>query len=256
MTSEQEIEKRLLNILQELNYTYRKDIHDKASLEANFREHFQKLNRVNLTNSEFERLLCDIVSADVFTAAKTLRETNTLSREDGTPLQYNLVNTKNWCKNEFEVVNQLRINTSNSYHRYDVMILLNGIPVCILVLKKCKSADDNVLFINASEHFEKGKKQNYLLDEHVDKIVDTYKARKEEERFSRRVPMAEIEANNYNLNISRYVSTAHRRNWLTLSKLARPYVKSKTELPSRKLHTTNSSVNSAYHHCHNTEQLF
>jgi len=82
-----------------------------------------------------------------------------------------------------------------------------GIPVCILVLKKCKKSDD-VLFINASDHFEKGKRQNHLLPEHIDKIVDTYQFRKEEERYSRRVAMAEIETNDYNLNISRYISTA------------------------------------------------
>ncbi len=82
-----------------------------------------------------------------------------------------------------------------------------GIPVCILVLKKCKKPDD-VLFINASEHFEKGKRQNRLLPEHIDKIVDTYQYRKEEERYSRRVAMAEIEQNDFNLNISRYISTA------------------------------------------------
>ena len=82
-----------------------------------------------------------------------------------------------------------------------------SIPVCILVLKKCKKPDD-VLFINASEGFEKGKRQNRLLPEHIDKIVSTYQYRKEEERYSKRVSMEEIETNNYNLNISRYVSTA------------------------------------------------
>ena len=82
-----------------------------------------------------------------------------------------------------------------------------GIPVCILVLKKCKKPDD-VLFINASEHFEKGKRQNQLLPEHIEKIVDTYQYRKEEERYSRCVSMEEIEKNDYNLNISRYISTA------------------------------------------------
>ncbi len=82
-----------------------------------------------------------------------------------------------------------------------------GIPVSILVLKKCKKPDD-VLFINASEYFEKGKRQNQLLPENIDKIVDTYQFRKEEDRYSRRVPMEEIEKNDYNLNISRYISTA------------------------------------------------
>ena len=84
-----------------------------------------------------------------------------------------------------------------------------GIPVCILILKKCKKSDD-ILFINASssENFEKGKRQNHLLNEHIKKIVDTYKNRKEEVRYSRKVSMDEIEKNDYNLNISRYVSTA------------------------------------------------
>lgn len=82
-----------------------------------------------------------------------------------------------------------------------------GIPVCILVLKKCKKPDD-VLFINASEYYEKGKRQNQLLPEHIDKIIETYQHRREEERYARRVEMAEIEKNDYNLNISRYVSTA------------------------------------------------
>ena len=82
-----------------------------------------------------------------------------------------------------------------------------GIPVCILVLKKCKKFDD-VLFINASEHFEKAKRQDILLPEHIEKIIDIYQHRKEEERYARRVSMEEIEKNDFNLNISRYVSTA------------------------------------------------
>jgi type I restriction enzyme M protein len=82
-----------------------------------------------------------------------------------------------------------------------------GIPVCILVLKKCKKPDD-VLFINAAEHFEKGKRQNQLKPEHIQKIIATYQHRTEEPRYSRRVEMPEIEKNDFNLNISRYISTA------------------------------------------------
>jgi len=90
-----------------------------------------------------------------------------------------------------------------------------GIPVCILILKKCKKYND-VLFINASEHFEKGKRQNKLREEDIDKIIDTYQNRKvagkekkaEKQRYARRVSMDEIEKNDFNLNISRYVSTA------------------------------------------------
>jgi len=88
-----------------------------------------------------------------------------------------------------------------------------GIPVCILVLKKCKKPDD-VLFINAAEHFEKGKRQNRLRKgenggpDDIKKIIETYQFRTEEPRYSRRVEMAEIEKNDFNLNISRYISTA------------------------------------------------
>ncbi len=88
-----------------------------------------------------------------------------------------------------------------------------GIPVCILVLKKCKKQDD-VLFINASEHYEKGKRQNTLREgengepNDIQKIVETYKYRSDLERYSRKVSMEEIEKNGYNLNISRYVSTS------------------------------------------------
>lgn len=82
-----------------------------------------------------------------------------------------------------------------------------GIPVCILVLKRCKNKDD-VLFINASEQFEKGKRQNSLSEKHLENIVETYKFRNERERYSRRVSMDEIKKNDFNLNISRYVSTS------------------------------------------------
>jgi type I restriction enzyme M protein len=84
-----------------------------------------------------------------------------------------------------------------------------GIPVCILVLKKCKKPDD-VLFINAAgpEHFDKGKRQNQLSKEHIKKIVDTYQFRTEEDRYSKRIEMERIAKEGYNLNISRYISTA------------------------------------------------
>lgn len=99
-----------------------------------------------------------------------------------------------------------------------------GIPVCILVLKRCKKPDD-VLFINAAEHFEKGKRQNRLRDgkdggpDDIQKIVETYQYRNEIERYSRRVSMAEIEKNDYNLNISRYISTSIAEQEIDLQKV-------------------------------------
>lgn len=133
--NEPQIEGNFISKLEDLKYTYRPDIRDKASLEKNFREKFQALNKVNLTDTEYLRLRDEIIDSDVFAASKKLREINTFFREDGTPLQYTLVNIRDWCKNEFEIVNQLRINTDNSHHRYDVILLLNGIPVVQIELK-------------------------------------------------------------------------------------------------------------------------
>ena len=73
--------------------------------------------------------------SDVFAASRRLREINSFERDDGTPLFYTLVNIKDWCKNTYEVVNQLRINTDNSHHRYDVVLLINGVPVVQIELK-------------------------------------------------------------------------------------------------------------------------
>lgn len=132
---EEQIEYGFIGKLQSLKYQYREDIRDRAALERNFREHFEALNRVKLSDAEFTRLLDDIVTPDVFAAARRLRERNSFTRDDGTPLHYTLVNIKDWCKNTFEVVNQLRINTDYSHHRYDVLILINGVPCVQVELK-------------------------------------------------------------------------------------------------------------------------
>jgi type I restriction enzyme R subunit len=135
MTKESQIEESLIAKLSDLKYTYRPDIRSREALEQNFREKFQTLNRVNLTDSEFARLRDEITSPDVYASSKRLRETNTFQREDDTSLHYTLVNTKDWCKNEFEIINQLRINSESSFHRYDVILLINGIPIVQIELK-------------------------------------------------------------------------------------------------------------------------
>jgi type I restriction enzyme R subunit len=132
---EDHIEYGFIGTLQKLKYEYRPDITDRATLEQNFREKFEALNRVRLTDGEFARLLDEIITPDVFAAAKLLRQINAFTRDDGTPLNYTLVNIKDWCKNTFEVIRQLRINTDNSHHRYDVIILINGIPCVQIELK-------------------------------------------------------------------------------------------------------------------------
>lgn len=136
MTKEYQIEENLIQQLKELKYTYRPDIVDRKSLEQNFKSKFEALNRVRLSDSEFLRLREEIIEPDVFAASKKLRERQYFQREDGTPLHYTLVNIKDWCKNDYEVIHQLRINTENSNHRYDVILLINGLPIVQIELKK------------------------------------------------------------------------------------------------------------------------
>ena len=132
---ESQIEQHFIRHLEGLGYVYRKDIKDRASLEANFRNKFEALNNVRLTDGEFERLMEKIVRADVYEASKTLRDKVEVNHDDGTTRFYPLVNLQNWCKNDYEVINQLRINTHSSYHRYDVIILVNGLPLVQVELK-------------------------------------------------------------------------------------------------------------------------
>src|SRR5690554_3553647 len=136
MAKENQIEAQLVQQLTELKYNHRPDIVDRKTLEQNFKAKFEALNRVNLTDSEFLRLREEIIEPDVFRASKLLRERQYFQREDGTPLHYTLVNIKDWCKNDFEVVSQLRINTENSNHRYDIILLINGLPVVQIELKR------------------------------------------------------------------------------------------------------------------------
>ena len=136
MTKEHQIEESLIKQLTELKYIYRPDIVDRKTLEQNFRTKFEALNRVRLSDNEFLRLREDIINPDVFMASKLLRERQYFQREDGTPLHYTLVNNKDWCKNDFEVINQLRINTENSHQRYDIILLINGLPAVQIELKK------------------------------------------------------------------------------------------------------------------------
>lgn len=135
MTKEYQIEQEFIQKLIELKYNYRPDITDRKSLELNFRNKFEALNKVQLTDHEFLRLRDEIITPDVFQASKKLREIQYFQRDDGTPLHYTLLNNKDWCKNDFEVVNQLRINTESSHQRYDVIILLNGLPLVQVELK-------------------------------------------------------------------------------------------------------------------------
>ncbi|AXR04921.1 type I restriction-modification system subunit M [Salinimonas sediminis] len=92
-----------------------------------------------------------------------------------------------------------------------------SIPTCILVFKKCRENPDNVLFIDASQHFEKAKNQNELRTEHIKKIIDTYHTRVNVDKYAQVAPLAEIAENDYNLNIPRYVDTFEEEEPVNLS---------------------------------------
>lgn len=132
---ESEIEERFIRRLEGQGYAHRKDIKNREALERNFRDKFNALNQVELSDGEFERLLNNIIKSDVYEASKLLREKNELIRDDGTTLIFSLVNLKDWCRNDYEVINQLRINTHSSHQRYDVIILINGLPLVQVELK-------------------------------------------------------------------------------------------------------------------------
>ncbi|GAB1417125.1 type I restriction-modification system subunit M [Paludibacter sp.] len=99
-----------------------------------------------------------------------------------------------------------------------------GIPTCILVFKKCRENPDDILFIDASQYFEKVKTQNVLQDEDVNRIVSTYRERSETEKFSKRATLQEIAENDYNLNIPRYVDTFEEEEQIDIEEVANELV--------------------------------
>ena len=95
-----------------------------------------------------------------------------------------------------------------------------SIPTCIMVYKKCRENPEDVLFIDASQHFEKVKTQNVLRDIDIEKIITTYRNRSEEEKYSKRATLQEIAGNDYNLNIPRYVDTFEAEDSIDINKIA------------------------------------
>ncbi|MCA9328818.1 N-6 DNA methylase, partial [Candidatus Saccharibacteria bacterium] len=104
-----------------------------------------------------------------------------------------------------------------------------SIPACILVFKKCRENPDHILFIDASQHFEKSKNQNQLREEDILKILDTYQNRSEEEKYSHVAPLSEIAENGYNLNIPRYVDTFEEEEPIDLDEVVAEMKKIETE---------------------------
>jgi len=96
-----------------------------------------------------------------------------------------------------------------------------SIPATVLVFKKCRREDDNILFIDASKEFEKGKNQNKLTDENIKKIFETYKERKELKKYSHKATLEEIKENEFNLNIPRYVDTFEEEEIIDIDAVAK-----------------------------------
>jgi type I restriction enzyme M protein len=96
-----------------------------------------------------------------------------------------------------------------------------SIPTCIMVFKKCKENPQDVLFIDASQHFEKVKTQNVLREEHITKIIEAYRNRTEEAKYSKRISLKEIASNDYNLNIPRYVDTFEAEESIDINAIAK-----------------------------------
>lgn len=95
-----------------------------------------------------------------------------------------------------------------------------SIPTCILVFKKCRENPDDILFIDASRHYEKVKTQNILRDTDIEKIIDTFRERRAEDKYSRAATLTEVKENDYNLNIPRYVDTFEVEDGIDLDTIA------------------------------------
>ena len=105
-----------------------------------------------------------------------------------------------------------------------------SIPTCILVFKKCREHPDDILFIDASQHFEKVKSQNLLRDEDVDRIVDTYEKRTSIDKYSYVATLDEVRENDYNLNIPRYVDTFEEEEPVDIAAVAAELTALETEM--------------------------
>ena len=137
--SESKLETRLISQLEKQGYE-KVQIDDVESLEKNFRKQVNRYNKVelkgrDLSDKEFERLMVKISGKGVFQSAKELRQKQDIQRDDGTIVYIELFNTKDWCKNIFQVTHQTTVEGKYT-NRYDVTILINGLPLVQLELKR------------------------------------------------------------------------------------------------------------------------
>lgn len=112
-----------------------------------------------------------------------------------------------------------------------------GIPTCILVFKKCREQPEDVLFVDASQYFEKAKNQSVLRESDIKKIIDTYRNRTNEEKYSRKVLLKEIAGNDYNINISKYVDTFEAEETVDINSISK-----KLKALNKQIETTDKTI--------------
>lgn len=131
---EQILEEQLIEQLQKLNYSY-VEIKDETALLSNLKKQLEKHNNITFSDKEFERVLNILSKGSVFEKAKTLREKQHILRDNGDNLYFEFIQSEHWCQNQFQVTNQVTMEGSYK-NRYDVTILINGLPLVQIELKR------------------------------------------------------------------------------------------------------------------------
>jgi len=131
---EQILEEQLIEQLQKLNYSY-VEIKDETALLLNLKKQLEKHNNISFSDKEFERVLNILSKGSVFEKAKTLREKQHIVRDNGDNLYFEFIQSEHWCQNQFQVTNQVTMEGSYK-NRYDVTILINGLPLVQIELKR------------------------------------------------------------------------------------------------------------------------
>ncbi|WP_145464971.1 type I restriction endonuclease subunit R [Staphylococcus saprophyticus] len=157
--SEYGLEENVVKQLQDLGYE-RVSLRNETQLKENFRRilnerNADKLKGTPISNSEFKRIMIDISDKSVFESAQILRDKYVLERDDETKVYLSLMNIKKWCQNTFQVTNQVSVNDTHK-SRYDVTVLINGLPLVQIELKR-----SGVAITEAFNQIERYRRQNY-----------------------------------------------------------------------------------------------
>lgn len=132
--SEQVLEEQLLTLLQKIGYKYVL-INNESNLLINLKAQLEKHNNISLSETEFEKVMNLLSKGSVFEKAKTLRQKQHIVRDNGDNLYFEFLNTERWCQNQYQVTNQVAIDGKYK-NRYDVTILINGLPLVQIELKR------------------------------------------------------------------------------------------------------------------------